>query len=388
MSRSYLCWKMKNDFLKVSWRKIEMSVFDITNRCNLKCIYCCRGESLNKQVDEVSTEDVLNTIKQIVDIRGNFIVLQGGEPLIRKDIVDILSKMKEYKKVIPAKYFNDLKNLLKLQLPAERFGMQYKKILVRQGLPMYFVSTNGTIYSKNIEKALYESGFAVDISLDSFDKEINERTRIGINHDTVCENIKKFSERLPVSISCTVTEENVDTIDEMIDYAYRFGAISVKYSPVIMVGNRKENDENFRFRYLKALDRILDIFPNYSEKLYLTIKIYKHCLNDSYGKAVLEKILATPNIMLEIHECAACIKLKELYIDPKLNVYGCASMKNDPSLSLGNLYEKSLVDLWKSEKRLYLKQQLSKHIEQAGKYGGCTASSYIIQKDTRRQKDD
>ena len=39
-----------------------MSVFDITNRCNLKCIYCCRGESLNKQVDEVSTEDVLNTI--------------------------------------------------------------------------------------------------------------------------------------------------------------------------------------------------------------------------------------------------------------------------------------------------------------------------------------
>lgn len=365
-----------------------MSVFDITNRCNLKCIYCCRGESLNKQVDEVSTEDVLNTIKQIVDIRGNFIVLQGGEPLIRKDIVDILSKMKEYNKVIPAKYFNDLKNLLKLQLPAERFGMQYKKILVRQGLPMYFVSTNGTIYSKNIEKALYESGFAVDISLDSFDKEINERTRIGIHHDTVCENIKKFSERLPVSISCTVTEENVDTIDEMIDYAYRFGAISVKYSPVIMVGNRKENDENFRFRYLKALDRILDIFPNYSEKLYLTIKIYKHCLNDSYGKAVLEKILATPNIMLEIHECAACIKLKELYIDPKLNVYGCASMKNDPSLSLGNLYEKSLVDLWKSEKRLYLKQQLSKHIEQAGKYGGCTASSYIIQKDTRRQKDD
>ena len=246
----------------------------------------------------------------------------------------------------------------------------------------------GPSIQKNIEKALYESGFAVDISLDSFDKEINERTRIGINHDTVCENIKKFSERLPVSISCTVTEENVDTIDEMIDYAYRFGAISVKYSPVIMVGNRKENDENFRFRYLKALDRILDIFPNYSEKLYLTIKIYKHCLNDSYGKAVLEKILATPNIMLEIHECAACIKLKELYIDPKLNVYGCASMKNDPSLSLGNLYEKTLVDLWKSEKRLYLKQQLSKHIEQAGKYGGCTASSYIIQKDTRRQKDD
>ena len=66
-----------------------MSVFDITNRCNLKCIYCCRGESLNKQVDEVSTEDVLNTIKQIVDIRGNFIVLQGGEPLIRKDIAPI-----------------------------------------------------------------------------------------------------------------------------------------------------------------------------------------------------------------------------------------------------------------------------------------------------------
>ncbi len=365
-----------------------MSVFDITNRCNLKCIYCCRGDSLNKQVEEVSTEDVLNTIKQIVDIRGNFIVLQGGEPLIRKDIIEILSKMKKFKNVIPSKYLNDLKDLLKMQLPSERFAIQYKKILVRQGLPMYFVSTNGTIYSKGIEDALYESGFAVDISLDSFEKEINEKTRIGINHDVVCENIKKFSKRLPVSISCTVTEENVDKIDEMVDYAYRFGAISVKYSPVIMVGNRKENDENFRMRYLKALDRILDNFHKYAEKFYLTIKIYKHCLNDSYGKAILEKIIETPNIMLEVHECAACVKLKELYIDPKLNVYGCASMKNVASLSLGNLHDKTLADLWKSEKRLYLKQELSKHVNQAGKYGGCTASSYIIQKGLSGQIND
>ena len=74
----------KRIFLKVSWRKIEMSVFDITNRCNLKCIYCCRGESLNKQVDEVSTEDVLNTIKQIVDIRWEFYCLTGGRTSYKK----------------------------------------------------------------------------------------------------------------------------------------------------------------------------------------------------------------------------------------------------------------------------------------------------------------
>ena len=52
--------RLERPVLKVSWRKIEMSVFDITNRCNLKCIYCCRGESLNKQVDEVSTEDAVS----------------------------------------------------------------------------------------------------------------------------------------------------------------------------------------------------------------------------------------------------------------------------------------------------------------------------------------
>lgn len=59
-----------------------MSVFDITNRCNLKCIYCCRGESLNKQVDEVSTEDVLNTIKHLLWIFEGILLSYRGENLL------------------------------------------------------------------------------------------------------------------------------------------------------------------------------------------------------------------------------------------------------------------------------------------------------------------
>lgn len=342
-----------------------MSVFDITNRCNLKCVYCCRGESLNKNICEIPKKDVLNAIRQIIEVRGNFIVLQGGGPLLRKDFVEIVREMKSFKKVMEGQYVQELKELMKLGVSAETFAIKYKKLLVKQCLPMYFVSTNGTIYTREIEEALYESGFAIDISLDSFDKEVNEKTRIGIDHDKVCQNIRRYASRIAVSISCTVTEENVDHIHLMIENACSLGAVSVKFSPVIMVGNRKENDEVFRVKYLKSLEKILDDFEKYSDRLFLTVKIYKHCLNDSYGKRILERLISTPNILLEVHECAACIKLKELYVDPNLNVYGCASMKNEESLKLGNLYSQSLIEIWRSDKRLELKDRLSKHIESA-----------------------
>ena len=64
----------------------------------------------------------------------------------------------------------------------------------------------------------------------------------------------------------------------------------------------------------------------------------------SYLSLVSGQSFVVPNLLLIVTSIFGFIK---------------GAMKNDPSLSLGNLYEKTLVDLWKSEKRLYLKQQLS-----------------------------
>ena len=60
--------------------------FELTYRCNLQCPYCYVGNSRDK--DELTTEEWFKIIDQIPWY--SFVTLVGGEPLIRKDFIDIL----------------------------------------------------------------------------------------------------------------------------------------------------------------------------------------------------------------------------------------------------------------------------------------------------------
>ena len=62
--------------------------FELTYRCNLQCPYCYVGDDRNKV--EMSTEEWFKIIDQIPWY--SFVTLVGGEPLIRKDFIDILMK--------------------------------------------------------------------------------------------------------------------------------------------------------------------------------------------------------------------------------------------------------------------------------------------------------
>ena len=62
--------------------------FELTYRCNLQCPYCYVGGERNKE--ELTTDEWFNIIDQIPFY--SFVTLVGGEPLIRKDFIDILMK--------------------------------------------------------------------------------------------------------------------------------------------------------------------------------------------------------------------------------------------------------------------------------------------------------
>lgn len=62
--------------------------FELTYRCNLQCPYCYVGNARDK--DELTTEEWFKIIDQIPWY--SFVTLVGGEPLIRKDFIDILMR--------------------------------------------------------------------------------------------------------------------------------------------------------------------------------------------------------------------------------------------------------------------------------------------------------
>ncbi len=79
------------------WKEQEVNIptfmaISITNHCNLTC-YGCYARAQYRQLDEeLSIEQIKNIISEAKEIGISFILLLGGEPLLRPEILDITQK--------------------------------------------------------------------------------------------------------------------------------------------------------------------------------------------------------------------------------------------------------------------------------------------------------
>ena len=64
----------------------------ITDRCNYKCVYCRTGE-VGAQYPELSIQEYLRLIKLFVDLGITKVRLTGGEPLLRRGLVELVQEL-------------------------------------------------------------------------------------------------------------------------------------------------------------------------------------------------------------------------------------------------------------------------------------------------------
>jgi cyclic pyranopterin phosphate synthase len=64
----------------------------ITDRCNYKCIYCRTGE-VGAQYPELTIEEYLRLIKLFVGLGISKVRLTGGEPLLRRGLVELVREL-------------------------------------------------------------------------------------------------------------------------------------------------------------------------------------------------------------------------------------------------------------------------------------------------------
>lgn len=128
-------------------RMINYLRISVTDRCNLRCLYCMPKDGINKlpHEDILRNEEIVKIVKCVVKSGINKIRLTGGEPLIRKGFVDLV---------------RDIKNV--------------------EGISEIAITTNG-IYLAEMLDELIEAGLdRVNISLNSLDpKKYSEITRGG-----------------------------------------------------------------------------------------------------------------------------------------------------------------------------------------------------------------
>ncbi len=91
-------WLSNKEYLQqFSRRAAQLRVplsgsFDLTHRCNLMCVHCYLGPQSSQQSmreSELSTRRVLSIIDEIVEAGCLYLLITGGEPLLRKDFKEI-----------------------------------------------------------------------------------------------------------------------------------------------------------------------------------------------------------------------------------------------------------------------------------------------------------
>jgi cyclic pyranopterin phosphate synthase len=82
-------------------REIDYARISITDRCNLRCIYCMpeSGIPLVRHADILSYEEVLRICRAFAALGIRKLRVTGGEPLVRKGAVGFIARLKQMEEV-------------------------------------------------------------------------------------------------------------------------------------------------------------------------------------------------------------------------------------------------------------------------------------------------
>ena len=83
--------KLPSHLLQFSKDKKPVVVWNMTRRCNLKCVHCYAQALPSKGQDEISTQQGKAIIDDLATFDSPVMLFSGGEPLVRDDLPELAS---------------------------------------------------------------------------------------------------------------------------------------------------------------------------------------------------------------------------------------------------------------------------------------------------------
>jgi AdoMet-dependent heme synthase len=270
--------------------------WNVTRECNLKCSHCYINATEKKLDNELTTKEAKNLMDQIAEVSHPLLILSGGEPLLRKDIYELI-----------------------------RYGAS---IGLKMGL-----GSNGSLIDETIAKKLKDAGIAtVSISLDSHIPAQHDEFRgvAGSWQKAVdaCKALRKNN--VLIQVNTTLTQQNYDQIDDIMSLAEGIGV------------------ENFHLFFLVPTGRgtkLTDISPEkYEDMITKTFaKTSKHRLNVRPSCAPQFMRIAKGmglDMRQWVRGCMAGMYYCRIY--PNGDVTPCPYLP----IKLGNIRDKSFGEIW------------------------------------------
>ncbi len=81
---------LPSHLLQFSKDKKPVVVWNVTQRCNLKCVHCYSRSEDKKYSNELSTDEGIQLLDDLARFGSPVVLFSGGEPLIRPDILKLI----------------------------------------------------------------------------------------------------------------------------------------------------------------------------------------------------------------------------------------------------------------------------------------------------------
>lgn len=316
--------------------------------CNLSCLHCRAAASpSSKEKDIVQGNSIKKVIDELVNVRCPVLALTGGEPLLRKDIVDIV----DY---------------------ATKNGLRVR------------IQSNGLLLTKKLLLQLKKAGiYSIGIGLDGSKAQIHDfiRNKKGA-FDKAIKVIKMIkNHKIKVHVEFTVTNLNIDDVKNTLDLLEKLQVDTFLARSVLFSGRAKKTDKIFRLipkKYIKFLKNL------YQERQKRKVIVY--CQDPLFNNVVpnfKEKISKYGNPENGEVLTGCTVGLNMIHIRKNGDVGVCTFL---PNITLGNIINESLKDIWgnrsknKVLKKIMNREFLGKCKNCSNKYicGGCRARAMVL----------
>lgn len=280
----------------------------VTNRCNLKCTYCYAESGINDNTYELTVNEIDNLLKSN-DEPYDRIIITGGEPLIRDDILGIIRVCKKYGKV----------QLL----------------------------TNGTLGDRDLYVKILELVDAIQISIDSYEKNYHDKNRGVGSFERAVKNARLICQldSTKLALAMTPTPQSMPDIVEMIKFCIEMGVYRLHINRFVPYGRAKNYEDTFGLKeFYEWVDKGYDyIYESY-------ISHYKQNRQFNFYLDVASDLTREVYSIGKKYSCG--LNCNILSVECNGDVYLCPSLHKE-DLILGNTKEKPLSQIKSESKKAF-----------------------------------
>jgi len=325
--------------LQFSRDKRPVVVWNVTRRCNLKCLHCYAHAAGAPSCNELNTAEGIRLLDDLSGFGVPVVLFSGGEPLARKDLPELITH-------------------------AVQKGMRA------------VLSSNGTLISRDRADALKRAGLSyVGISLDGM-QAVNDRFRgvAGAFRSAVNGLENCLEAGIKVGLRFTVGKFNVHEIGPIFKLVAERSIPRVCFYHLVYAGrgSRLIDEDLSHAETRQALDLVMDLtrrlhdsgrptevltVDNHADGPYVVLRLQRE--NPQRAEAALE--LLRMNGGNNSGRGIGCIGWDgEVHADPFWRHY-----------SFGNVRKRSFADIWcdTSDPLMQRLKQKTKHV--TGRCAGC-----------------